>query len=191
MKITKPNFLEKLLDGADVEWVPMGDVCVIKAGQSVNKQVISDNPGEYPVINSEREPLGFINEWNTDNDPIGITTRGAGVGSITWQAGKYFRVNPNYPVSMESTAQIHIRYLCHLLLEMHPEIQSLCTFDGIPALNAGKLKELNIPLSPLIIRKEIVRILDTFAELTAELTARQKQCEYYREKLLTFKRLEL
>ena len=94
----------------------MGDVCVIKTGQSVNKQVISDNPGEYPVINSGREPLGFINEWNTDNDPIGITTRGAGVGSITWQAGKYFRGNLNYSVSMKSTSQIHIRYLYHLLL---------------------------------------------------------------------------
>ena len=62
MKITKPNFLEKLLDGADAEWVPLGDVCVIKTGQLVNKQVISDNPDEYSVINSGREPLGFINE---------------------------------------------------------------------------------------------------------------------------------
>ena len=178
-----------------VEWKPLGDVCVIKTGQPVNKQVISDNPGEYPVINSGREPLGFINEWNTDNDPIGITTRGAGVGSITWQTGKYFRGNLNYSVSMKSTSQIHIRYIYHLLLEMHPEIQSLCTLDGIPALNAGKLKELKIPLPPLTIQKEIARILDTFTELTteltAELTARKKQYSYYRDKLLTFEEDEV
>ena len=78
-------------DGVEIEWKTLGEVTEIKTGQAVNKQMISSNPGEYPVINSGREPLGFINKWNTDNDPIGITTRGAGVGSITWQNGKYFR----------------------------------------------------------------------------------------------------
>lgn len=68
------NFLEKLLDGVAVEWTALGAVTTIKTGQSVNKQMISANPGEYPVINSGREPLGFIDEWNTNNDPIGITT---------------------------------------------------------------------------------------------------------------------
>ena len=185
---TEKLIVELCPDG--VEWKRLGDVCMIKTGQPVNKQIISDNPGEYPVINSGREPLGFINEWNTDNDPIGITTRGVGVGSITWQAGKYFRGNLNYSVSKKSTSQIYTRYLYHLLLEMHPEIQSLCTFDGIPALNAGKLKELNIPIPSLAIQKEIVRILDAFTELTAELTAeltdRKKQYSYYRDQLLTF-----
>lgn len=73
-----------------VEYVKLGEVCEIRTGQSVSKQIIAENPGVYPVINSGREPLGFINKWNTDNDPIGITSRGAGVGSITWQEGKYF-----------------------------------------------------------------------------------------------------
>ena len=54
------NFLEKLLDGVAVEWKPLGTVTTIKAGQLVNKQMISSNPGEYPVINSGREPLGFL-----------------------------------------------------------------------------------------------------------------------------------
>ena len=195
---THQSKIEKLIAKLcpnEVEWKTLGDICVIKTGQPVNKRVISDNPGEYPVINSGREPLGFINKWNTDNDPIGITTRGVGVGSITWQAGKYFRGNLNYSVSIKSTSQIHIRYLYYLLLEMHSEIQSLCTFDGIPALNAGRLKELKIPLPPLPIQKEIVRILDTFTELTTqlttELTTRKKQYSYYRDKLLAFEEDEV
>ncbi len=73
------TFLDKLLDGAEVKWVPLGKITDIRTGQSVSKYSISQNPGIYPVINSGREPLGFINEWNTENDPIGITTRGAGV----------------------------------------------------------------------------------------------------------------
>lgn len=191
------TYLEKLLDGVDVEWLPLGNITTIKTGQSVNKNMISDNPGEYPVINSGREPLGFIDIWNTDNDPIGITTRGAGVGSVTWQDGKYFRGNLNYSVTINKEQSVSVRYLYHLLLEMQKEIQELCTFDGIPALNASSLKKLLIPIpSPdnpeksFAIQSEIVRILDTFTALTAELTAelnmRKKQYNYYRDQLLSF-----
>lgn len=191
------NFLEKLLDGVEVEWLPLGNITTIKTGQSVNKNMISDNPGEYPVINSGREPLGFIDIWNTDNDPMGITTRGAGVGSVTWHDGKYFRGNLNYSVTINKEQSVSVRYLYHLLLEMQKEIQELCTFDGIPALNASSLKKLLIPVpcpnnpeKSLAIQSEIVRILDKFtdltAELTAELTARKKQYNYYRDQLLSF-----
>ena len=50
----------------------------------------------------------------------------------------------------------------------------------------NKLKDISIPLPPLPVQSEIVRILDNFTELTAELTARKKQYEFYRDKLLTF-----
>lgn len=195
-------YLEKLLDGADVEWIPLGIVTSIKTGQSVNKKIISDNPGEYPVINSGREPLGFIDKWNTDNDPIGVTTRGAGVGSVTWQEGKYFRGNLNYAVTTNNIVKIHTRYLYHLLMQMQSSIQALCTYDGIPALNASSLKELLIPIpcpenstKSLEIQDEIVRILDSFtnltAELTAELTARKKQYNHYRDQLLSFEEADV
>lgn len=191
------SYLKKLLDGVEVEWLPLGNITTIKTGQSVNKNMISDNPGEYPVINSGREPLGFIDTWNTDNDPMGITTRGAGVGSVTWQNGKYFRGNLNYSVTINKEQSVNVRYLYHLLLEMQKEIQELCAFDGIPALNASSLKKLLIPIpcpdnpeKSLAIQSEIVRILDKFtaltAELTAELSMRKKQYNYYRDQSLSF-----
>ena len=49
-----------------------------------------------------------------------------------------------------------------------------------------QVEKIKIPILPLTIQKEIVRILDTFTELTTELTARKKQYSYYRDKLLTF-----
>ena len=113
--MSSANFLERLLDGAGVEWRELGDVAHIKTGQLVNKHIISAKPGAYPVINSGREPLGYISEWNTDNDPIGITTRGAGVGSVTWQEGKYYRGNLNYSVTVKASTPINTRYLYHLL----------------------------------------------------------------------------
>ncbi|ENV4179794.1 restriction endonuclease subunit S [Escherichia coli] len=196
------SYLGKLLDGVEVEWLPLGHIAAIKTGQSVNKNMISKNPGVYPVINSGREPLGFINTWNTDNDPIGITTRGAGVGSVIWQEGKYFRGNLNYSITIDKKNHINIRYMYHALLHMKNDIHELCTFDGIPALNAGSLKKLLIPIpcpdnpaKSLAIQSEIVRILDKFSELTAELTAeltmRKKQYNYYRNQLLSFKEGEV
>lgn len=183
------TFLEKLLDGAEVKWKPLGKVTDIKTGQSVSKNIIAQNPGIYPVINSGREPLGFINVWNTENDPIGITTRGAGVGSITWQEGKYFRGNLNYSVTIKSEYELNVRFLYHVLLHFQKEIHNLCSFTGIPALNASELKKLEIPIPPLPIQTKIVKILDALtaltSELTSELTLRRKQYEYYREKLLS------
>lgn len=182
-------FLQHLLAGQAVEWKPLGDLAVIKTGQAVSKQMISDNSGQYPVINSGREPLGFIDTWNTDNDPIGITTRGAGVGSITWQEGRYYRGNLNYSVTIKDNLQLNVRFLYHVLLQFQHEIHALCSFSGIPALNASELKKLYIPIPPLSVQTKIAQILDTMtaitAELTAELNMRNKQYQYYRDKLLS------
>ena len=56
------------------------------------------------------------------------------------------------------------------------------------------MKVQEIPVPPLPVQQEIVRILDTFTEmeesLKEELELRKKQYEYYRDKLLTFKRKE-
>lgn len=178
------------LHSVKVEWQELGDVAVIKTGQAVSKQKISDNQGIYPVINSGREPLGYIDEWNTENDPIGITTRGAGVGSITWQEGKYFRGNLNYSVTIKDLNKLDVRFLFHLLLKFQNEIHSLCTFTGIPALNASELKKLKLPIPDINIQKNIVKTLDKLTELEAtleaELSLRKKQYEYYRNALLTF-----
>lgn len=66
-----------------------------------------------------------------------------------------------------------------------------------PAISDKEVKQFEIPVPPLPVQREIVRILDNFTELTAELqekltaelTARKKQYEYYRDKLLSFKEL--
>ncbi len=60
----------------------------------------------------------------------------------------------------------------------------------IPQLSVADTDNLKIPIPPLAIQQEIIKILDAFttleAELEAELEARKKQYEYYREELLTF-----
>lgn len=70
--------------------------------------------------------------------------------------------------------------------------------SGIPQLTAPTLKKVIIPVPSLKEQQRIVDILDRFYKLCndiseglpAEIEARQKQYEYYRDKLLTFKPLE-
>lgn len=173
-----------------VEWKELGKVCVVKAGQSVNKTFIQNNSGDYPVINSGKEPLGYVDVFNTEDDPIGITSRGAGVGYVSWNEGKYFRGNLNYSATVKDSEKLLPRYLYYFLKNNSKKIEELCTFDGIPALNKSKLENLNIAIPHEDIQKEIVKILDKFTdyvtELTAELTFRQKQYSYFRDKLLSF-----
>ena len=187
------NFIDELLKDEKVEWKKLGEVCEIKTGQPVSKNMISNNNGIYPVINSGREPLGYINTWNTEDDPIGITTRGAGVGSITYQIGKYFRGNLNYSVTIKNSKILNVRFLYHILLKYQNSIYKLCTFNGIPALNSSELKKLVLPIPSLEIQEKIVKILDNFikhvtelqVELQTELQARNKQYNYYRDMLLS------
>ncbi|MCL6028132.1 restriction endonuclease subunit S [Neisseria meningitidis] len=186
---SKAKKLIEMIQTAPVEWKPLGGengIAIIKTGQAVSKQKISNNIGSYPVINSGKEPLGYIDEWNTENDPIGIATRGAGVGSITWQEGRYFRGNLNYAVTIKNRTELDVRFLYHILLEFEQEIHALCTFTGIPALNASNLKKLLIPIPPLETQQKIVKILDKFTELEAELALRKRQYRYYRDFLLDF-----
>lgn len=194
--------LKKILESVQIGWLKLGNITQIKTGRNISKHYISQNPGIYAVINSGKEPLGYVNEWNTENDPIGITSRGAGVGSITWQDGKYFRGNLNYSVTINNIKFLDIRYLYNILIKLQPEIKSLCTYDGIPALNAGNLVNLKIPIpypdnpeKSLKIQEEIVRILDSLSEETNQVTAalqkelvlHQKQYNFYREELFAKK----
>ena len=147
---------DELLKNEKVEWKKLGETCEIKTGQAVSKSFIYRNKGEFPVINSGKEPLGYVNTWNTENDPIGITTRGAGVGSITYQEGKYYRGNLNYSVTIKNKKEIQERYLYHILIHLQKEIHKVCTFNGIPALNASELKKVEIPIPPIETQERIV-----------------------------------
>ena len=63
--------------------------------------------------------------------------------------------------------------------------------NGVTRYNISKkaLAKIKFPVPPLEVQEEIVRILDSFTKLEAELEARRKQYEYYRDSLLSFENL--
>ncbi len=93
---------------------------------------------------------------------------------------------------------LYNRFLLHILPLKTPELIASSNSGTIPYISRAKFERLQIPVPPLEIQHEIVRILDTFTELEteletqleAELEARKTQYEYYRKHLLSFRNLE-
>ena len=94
-------------------------------------------------------------------------------------------------INNEYSNAIEIRYLFHYAFK----IDEMCkknTKGGstLPAVDLKNFKSFKVAVPPLEVQREIVRILDYFtlltAELTAELTARKSQYEFYRDDLLAF-----
>lgn len=82
-------------------------------------------------------------------------------------------------------------FLYHFLRSQYQQLRSVSSGDGTRGgLNLQMIKAYSVPVPPLPVQEEIVRILDKFtaleAELEAGLEARRKQYEFYRDRLLTF-----
>lgn len=86
--------------------------------------------------------------------------------------------------------QVLPRFIYHFLLSIQEKIHDLKSGGGVPHVYAKDVARFVIPLPPLSVQQEIVRILDKFtqleAELETELDCRKRQYEYYHNKLLTF-----
>ena len=80
-------------------------------------------------------------------------------------------------------------YLYHFLTSQYQQLREVSSGDGTRGgLNLKMVKRYVVPVPPIEIQDEIVRILDSFAELEAELEARKAQYAYYRDTLLNFER---
>lgn len=79
-------------------------------------------------------------------------------------------------------------FLAHILGSKNVQkfFQGKARGSTLKGIRQQDLKQLKIPVPPIEVQEEIVRILDKFTELTAELTARKKQYEFYRDQLLSF-----
>lgn len=103
---------------------------------------------------------------------------------------KYYRgkfvTADNRIMTSNNTSVLDNKYLYYWFISVGKVVDTFYRGSGIQHPDMAKVLDLQIPVPPLEIQHEIVRILDTFTELTAELTARQNQYEYYRDMLLSF-----
>lgn len=147
--------------------------------------------GMYPVINAGKDLYGYYSQCNNNGDAFTLSSRGEYAGSVNYFENKFWAGGLCYPYTSSNPEICLTKFIYYYLKNIEKYIRCTMVAEGsIPALNKKDLQELQIPLPALPVQREIVRILDSFtlysAELTAELTARRKQYEFYRDKLLTF-----
>ena len=177
-----------------VECKSLLELVDIHKGIQFNKKDMAKE-GSYPVINGGIAPSGYIENYNEQENTITISQGGASAGYVNWLLTKFWAGAHCYVVKPLNNCILDNRYLFHFI-KNNENILKQCQYGaGIPALAKSTIQELQIPLPALPVQREIVRILDSFtlysAELTAELTARRKQYEFYRDKLLTFEQPEV
>ncbi|HHO9928804.1 TPA: restriction endonuclease subunit S [Escherichia coli] len=203
------SYLEKLLDGVKVEWKTLEDISIkISSGGTPKTGVSEFYDGDIPWLRTQE--VNFCDIWDTE---VKITESGVKNSSAKWipkncvivamygaTVGK-IGINKIPMTTNQACANIqlneevaHYRYVFHFLCSQYTYIKSLGT-GSQTNINAQIVKNIKIPIpcpdnpeKSLAIQSEIVRILDKFTELTAELTAelnmRKKQYNYYRDQLL-------
>lgn len=172
-------------EGVDI--FQLGDVSDIIRGKRVTKGQLLPN-GIYPVISGGVTPMGYINEYNREANTITVSQYGT-AGYVDFQKEQFWANDICYCVY--PTDNLDNRYLWYVLKGKQEVLYAIRNTDATPfSMPIETLKGVEIPLPPLPIQQEIVRILDSFTSmitnLETELGSRQKQYEHYRNKLLTF-----
>ena len=171
-----------------VEWKTLEEVVRLEKGKQLNKTALLEE-GAYPAYNGGVSFSGFTNTYNYKENTIIISQGGASAGFVNFVTTKFY-ANAHCYVILPNTELVENRFVYHLLKSRKEILMSRQLGAGIPALRTSEILGIPIPLPPLPVQQEIVRILDKFttleAELEAELETHKKQYEYYRDDLLTF-----
>lgn len=213
------SYMEKLLDGVEVEWKKLADVFQLKNGYtpSKSKKEFWEN-GTVPWFRMDDirengqildESLQKVSESAIkggklfpENSIIIATSATIGEHAlirVPFLANQRFTNLSLKPVYKDTFNTKFIFYYCFMLADWCKKNTTMSSFASVD-MDGFKKYPFPIPCpdnpeKSLAIQAEIVRILDAFtamtAELTAELNMRKKQYNYYRDQLLSFEEGEV
>ena len=161
-------------------------------GEYITKK--NTQKGNIPVILGGQEPAYYINKANHDGEAVVVARSGASAGFVSyWNQPIYVTDGFGYEAIESETTT---KYLYYVLKNIEKSLNSMKRGAGVPHVSGEALSNILLPMPPLDDQKRIVALLDRFDSLCndlsdglpAEIEARQKQYEYYRDKLLSFKR---
>ncbi|WP_269902069.1 restriction endonuclease subunit S [Paenalcaligenes faecalis] len=201
------GFIEKLLDGVEVEWKELGEVLVRTKGTKITA-------GQMRELHKEGAPIkvfaggktvafvdvGDIPESDINKEPS-IIVKSRGVIEFEYYDKPFSHKNEMWSYNA-SGKMVNIKYIYHFLKLNEHHFQNLGSRMQMPQIATPDTDKFQIPIpcpdnpkKSLEIQAEIVRILDAFtamtAELTAELNLRRQQYNYYRDQLLNFEEGEV
>lgn len=188
------TFLEKLLDGAEVEWKPLKDILIRTKGTKITA-------AEMKVLHKDNAPLKIfaggktfalvnfedIPEKDINKNPS-IIVKSRGIIEFEYYDKPFSHKNEMWSY-YSNDKNINIKYIYYVLKNQESYFQNLGSKMQMPQIATPDTDKYLVPIPPLPVQTKIVKILDALTALTSELTSelilRRKQYEYYREKLLS------
>lgn len=215
--MSSANFLEKLLDGAKVEWKALGELGELVRGNGLQKKDFTETG--VPAIHygqiytyyglSTKETKSFVSPElamqlrKVDKGDVVITNTSENledVGKALVYLGEQQAVTGGHASILKPGECLLGKYFAYFTQteEFSGAKRKYAKGTKVIDVSATDMTKIQIPIpcpdnpkKSLEIQAEIVRILDAFTELTAELTTelttRKKQYNYYRDQLLSFK----
>lgn len=180
---------------SDVIRRTLGEVCKISAGGDAPKDSMSKQKTEkysVPIISNgigENALYGYTDAPKVEEPAVTVAARGT-IGYAEYRDYPFYPIIRLLTAIPKDSTVVNTKYLYYCLQGKQYSVP----MGGIPQLTAPELKKVEIPIPSLDVQNRIVQVLDNFdaictdlsSGLPAEIEARQKQYEYYRDKLLTF-----
>lgn len=188
------KYIEKLLNGAEVKWMPLGEVLRRTKGTKITAgQMKAINKNDAPVkIFAGGKTIAFVDfedipEKDINREPS-VIVKSRGIIEFEYYDKPFSHKNEMWSYYSENK-NISIKYVYYFLKQQEPYFQKVGSKMQMPQIAIPDTEKFLIPIPPLAVQEEIVRILDKFttleAELEAELDCRKRQYEYYRNQLLS------
>ena len=183
-----------LSDGSGkARMLPLGDIFEMRAGIHINASEIAGEPTAatpYPCFGGNGL-RGYVGSYNYDEEVILVGRQGALCGNVHRAAGKIYATE--HAVVATPKVPVDMSWAYHKLTQV--DLNQFKTQSAQPGLAVGRIKEVEVNYTPIEDQRRNGTVLDHFDTLVsdlsiglpAELVARRKQYEYYRDKLLTFK----
>ena len=172
----------------------LSEITRLNAGDRVTKAAMSQG-GKYPVYGAGAVPTGWFDEWNHHSGLI-FSRAGAGAGFVNFIDGRFWGTDVCF-VAREIPGGPLIKYVFYWMKSNEHELMKKTYGGSLPKLNKRYLWDHPVPVPPLPVQEEIVRTLDTFTELEAELEAgletelslRSKQLQEMRDRVYSIARV--
>ena len=176
----------------EIKWMKISDIC--NSVCSGRNRIKKPN-GVYPVFGSTGI-ISYCDKYAFDKTQILVARVGANAGYVQIANNKYDVSDNTLIIDLRNDIELSLKYVYYTLICIN--LNKYAKGGGQPLITAGELKRISIPIPPIEEQNRIVSILDRFDTLTTDLTQglpaemekRRQQYEFYRDKLLTFKRKE-
>ena len=175
-----------------VVWVTLGEIAEIGTGSKNTVDGLTE--GLYPFF-VRSQIVQYMNSYEFDETAIITSGDGVGVGKIFhYVQGKYALHQRAYRIKITDKSVNSKYFFYYMQNNFGRYINKTAVYASVTSIRKPMLEKYPVPIPPLEEQQRIVTILDRFDTLTtsltngipAEIILRQKQYEYYRDKLLTF-----